>query len=62
MLVYCKKTGKVYNPDLEFQQILKDAWPICRQSKEQVVTQLYDHEYTYSSAAIAPYKEESAYE
>ena len=26
MLIYCEKTGKMIDPELRFQQSLKDAW------------------------------------
>lgn len=26
MLIYCEKTGKMIDPELKFQQSLKDAW------------------------------------
>ena len=26
MLVTCRKTGRQYDPDLEFQRILREAW------------------------------------
>jgi hypothetical protein len=26
MLIYCRNTGKMIDPDLRFQQPLKDAW------------------------------------
>ena len=27
MLIYCNKTGRAYDTELEFQRILKVAWP-----------------------------------
>jgi len=26
MLVTCRKTGRQYDPDLEFQRLLQEAW------------------------------------
>ena len=26
MLVTCRKTGRQYDPDLEFQRLLREAW------------------------------------
>ena len=37
MLVTCRKTGRQYDPDLEFQRILHEAWflAVMKRMKEK---------------------------
>jgi hypothetical protein len=40
MIVYCGKTGQVYNIDLKFQQPLRDAWANIVQQIQTTYTRL----------------------
>jgi hypothetical protein len=42
MLIHCNKTGKMYDINLEFQQVLKDAWAT---SVLKLVTKVDPHQH-----------------